>query len=110
MHALQVRFNLGSDALTNGSLGGWVAGGDIITAVAMLAPDYINVVRGVIGGLVDIQIMGVCDGSATMPATYGGISLGLGIHAVPATISTTTPMADAPAVGTCGYTAPGDGG
>ncbi len=109
LHRLQVRANLTATELANGSLGGWVGGDDVITGVAMLAPDYISVVRGVIGGLVDIQsAAGVCDGSASTPPAYGGISLGLGIHAVPATLTTT--LVDAPATGTCGWSAPTEAG
>jgi len=113
LHEVQLRANLttgASAALDSGDLGGWVGGDDVINAVAMLAPDYVAVVRGVIGGLVDIQIMGICDGSSMNPARYGGISVGLGIHALPATISTTTPSAAMQAAGTCGYTPPGDAG
>ncbi len=110
LHQLQVRANITATGLANGSLGGWVGGSDVVDAVAMIAPDYVAVVRGVIAGLVDIQINMSCGDSSANPPTYGGIAVGLGLRAVPATISTTTPIADMQAAGTCGYSAPGDGG
>ncbi len=109
LHRLQVRANVATDSLSNGSLGGWVGGDDVITGVAMIAPEYLAVIRSIIGGLVDIQsAAGVCDGSALTPPAYGGISLGLGIHAVPASLTTT--IVDGPAAGTCGVPAPTDAG
>lgn len=108
LHRLQVRANLTAAALANGSLGGWVAGQDVVDGVALIAPDYITVVQGVIGGLVDIQANGTCGDATATPPTFGGIGLGLGIHAVPATLTTT--LVDAPATGTCGWSAPTDAG
>jgi hypothetical protein len=112
LHQVQMRANLTAGAtgeLASGSLGGWVGGQDVIDAVSMIAPDYVSVVRGVIGGLVDIQINMTCGDQTADPPTFGGIAVGLGIHAVPAVISTTTPSAAAQAAGTCGYAMP-DGG
>jgi hypothetical protein len=110
LNQVQFRGNVSATEIATGNLGGWVGGEEVITAVRMIAPSYEAVVRGVIGGLVDIQVQGICDGSAMMPPRYGGIAVGFAVHAIPATISTTTPIATTQAAGTCGYTAPGDGG
>ncbi len=106
MRALQLRANIADDGLSNGSFGGWVKGDDFFTPCCFQCCD-LNVMRAVIGGLVDVQLDGLCDGSANTPPTWGGISLGFGIHAVRATIA---PMiANGPMPGTCGYVVP-DGG
>ena len=69
-----------------------------------------------LGGLVDLRIdpvsgelngdpsIGVCDlrPPDASVRTFGGLGIGLGLSAIPARISTTTPIADAPAPGTCG--------
>lgn len=100
--AIQLRANIANDGLSNGSFGGWVKGDDLITPCLHCGLDYLNVVRGVIGGLADIQLDGVCDGSSLTPQTFGGISLGFGIHAVPAII--VPRIVSGPPDGACGST------
>ncbi len=102
LHELHVRADVALEGLTNGSLGGWVLGDDLIPRNDPYGND-----RGVIGALTDIQLNGVCDGSALRPPRYGGISMGLGIHGVPATIASGPgAIVSGPGVGTCGHTPP----
>ncbi len=107
LHGLQIRANVAADALSIGSLGGWIGGDEFLTDLAVNDPYYITVRRGIIGALCDVEVNRVCDGSALNPPRFGGISIGLGIHGVPATIASgPAAIVSGPAVGTCGYTPP----
>jgi hypothetical protein len=113
-----VRADLGAGGmnLDRGDLGGYVAGQQVIDAVTAIAPMYAMLVQSAIGGLIDIQLplypdpTGVCVSMMGTTHQYGAISLGLGIHAVPAVIDMANPIAANRMPGTCGYVAPGDGG
>jgi hypothetical protein len=109
LHNAQVRADLGAGgaSLDRGDLGGYAEGNQIRDAVCMIQPSYCSVVEGAIGGLVDIQLMGVCDNAMGSMHTYGGIGLGLGLHAVPAVIDAMHPIAATRMPGTCGATTGG---
>jgi hypothetical protein len=108
LHEFRLRANVASSSLSNGSLGGWVAAADTLRPCFGLGCDQVQ--RGVLGGLVDIQVSMICDGSALTPPRYGGISLGMGFHAVTAQIDPVTPIVDGPMPGTCGADAGVDAG
>ncbi len=104
---LQLRADVTSGGLLNGSLGGWVLGDDLIVVRSIWCYSDCQQLRRILGGLVDIEVDTICDGSALFPPRYGGISIGLGIHGVPATIATGPgAIVSGPGVGTCGYTPP----
>jgi hypothetical protein len=102
IHAMRMRGDITPDALANGNLGGWDTGDDLVMQMQAVAPAmYHDVIPLLISGFVDVQQMGVCHTSGSMPR-LGGVSLGAGFAAVPAVISTTMPHAAAPTAGVCG--------
>ncbi len=109
-HHATLAMDLTADLGTRGNFGGWVDSVRVIEWFASLAPDYISVARGVVGGLVDIQVNRVCDGSANTPPTYGGISIGFGFDAVRVQLDPVTPVVDAPQPGSCEAAGSGDAG
>jgi hypothetical protein len=99
---MRMRGDITPAGLTNGNLGGWDPGSDLVMQLQMIAdPMYHDIIPTLIGGFVDIQQMGICRTSGSMPR-LGGVSLGAGFDAVPATISTSMPIASAPSSGVCG--------
>ncbi len=107
LHALQVRFDLAStlDRGTNGNLGGWAPGNELVDAIDRIAPGFREAVEAILAGVVDVRLPGMTTcvdrTTPTMPQ-FGGASMGLGAQLVRARVSTTTPVAARPAVGTCG--------
>lgn len=101
-HDAQIAFDVSSTQLTRGDLGAWVAGDDMVAFLLSVAPDQAAFIRTVVGSLVDHEVNGVCSDLTAAPPRFGGISVGFGVHAVPATISTTVPIATGPADGVCG--------
>ncbi len=100
-HHATLAMDLTADLGTRGNFGGWVDASRVIEWFARSAPDYVSVVRGVLGGLVDIQVNGVCDGTAITPPAFGGISIGFGFDAVRVQLDPVNPVADAATLPHC---------
>jgi hypothetical protein len=99
LHAARFRADIGIGALDRGTLGGFTPPEELVQpSKCWQCPDPFQV----IGGLVDIQMDGICDGSNLNPRGFGAIGMGLGVHAVSATISISQPIADARIPGSCG--------
>lgn len=96
----QLRVNLTEAGGSNGNLGGSFNGGQLLTTIMQLAPDFATQGASLIGGFVDIEEGGICANRNAMPPQFGGIGVGLGFTLVPATVAA-TPIADR-AAGTCG--------
>jgi hypothetical protein len=111
LRAPQLRINISETGGTQGNLGGYVNGGDLITTLCMnqQTMSFCSLVMTAVGGLVDIDSlnlgMGMCVDTAMR--RYGGIGMGLGIRTTIARVSTTPAAAQMP--GTCGAATP-DGG
>lgn len=102
IHAMRMRGDVTPDGISNGNLGGWDTGDNLVTQLRMIAPpQYAPIIPGLVGGFVDVQLMGVCRTGGSTPR-LGGVSLGAGFTAVPATLSTTMQVASAQMPGTCG--------
>lgn len=106
LSSTQLRLNVTATAGTQGNLGGYVLGSQVVTAVTMLAPDFATVVQGAIGGFVDVQVNGICDDPSMNPHAYGGIAVGLGLTTTSARLAANPIVADRP-VGACGASNPG---
>jgi hypothetical protein len=106
MHSIQLRANIAANGLSMGSVGGMMHGEDLIQPCLHCGDSYLGVAETVIGGLVDVQRGGVCGNLSMMPPRFGprfgGISVGFGIHAIPAVISSRTPIVAADIPGMCG--------
>lgn len=92
----QIRMTLTADRGTNGNLGGFLLRSEVVTAICNGFAQFCEVARSLVDGLVDVQT-GTPAGCA-MP--NGGISLGLGLTAVRATIAATPVTGAQP--GMCG--------
>lgn len=80
------------------------------TFTPLTPPDGVNVLRGVVGGLADIEADGICGDRATTPPTFGAISIGFGFDAVRVQLDATNPVADGPMPGTCAFVGAADAG
>jgi hypothetical protein len=102
VHAVRLRANLTSAGLTNGNFGGYLDGSELRDTACAATPAYCAVLSGAVGGLVDLQSLGICEDTTTTPPTLGNIGAGYGLRAVPAVIAGVGNQAP----GTCGYSAP----
>jgi len=96
---------------TNGDMGGYVSGNALVAAVIAIVPDFGPAVEAILSGVVDVRLPGMTmcvDRSNPTMTQFGGISMGLGISTVRATIRPAA--ASARTMGMCGFTAAGDGG
>ncbi len=110
-HHVSIAMDVSADLGTRGNLGGWVDAEPVIAWFIAADPSgYGRWIRGIAGGLVDIQVSGICDGSAMTPPTYGGISIGFGFDAVRVQLDPVTPVVDAPQPGSCEAAGSADGG
>lgn len=103
MHAAHLRFDLGADGSgSRGNFGAFVLGSELVrTAVSVFEGVGFteDQFAAVIGGLIDVQVDGVCATTSPM-LRYGGFGVGYGMTFVPARVAT-PPVVDAPAPGTC---------
>ena len=102
LHALRLRGDVTPSGIARGNLGGWDTADDLVSQLSMLAPTYASLLPTVVSTFVDVQIAGVCIDRSMHPPALGGVSLGAGFAAVPASLSTTAPIATAQTPGTCG--------
>ncbi len=113
LNQAQVRLSLSNDGMTgtNGDMGGYVSGNALVAAVIAIVPDFGPAVEAILSGVVDVRLPGMTmcvDRSNPTMTQFGGISMGLGISTVRATIRPAA--ASARTMGMCGFTAAGDGG
>jgi hypothetical protein len=101
---VQLRSDFAPTNLTNAEFGGIVSGADLLVPVlfATRATFPRATVISVFGALVDVETNGICVMPSSNQTVYGGVSFGFAFTAVSATISTRTPIADAPIAGMCG--------
>lgn len=102
IHAMRLRGDVTPAGITNGNLGGWDTGDDLVAQLTIVAPTYASLLPSVIAGFVDYQLMGICIDRTMHPWHLGGVSLGTGFSAVTAAIDTTAPIADTQRLDTCG--------
>lgn len=103
LRSTQLRITMNADGTgSNGNLGAYVKGNDLVDAVAAIpqAAMYRMQLVGVLGGLIDVQVDGVCATSGANPM-FGGLGLGLGFTTVPARLAA-TPIVMARPAGACG--------
>ena len=72
------------------------------------APEYVSLLRGVIGGLVDLTVNGSCGDQTAMPPTFGAVSIGFAFKALPVQIDAAHPVVTVPEPASC--LDPGDAG
>jgi hypothetical protein len=102
LHTPRVRMDLSEQGGTNGNLGGWVAGSELVETLVALRPDQRTLIESSVGSFVDIRVGSDCGSN---PRALGGVSLGIGIWMIPARVSETAPIAERRTPGTCGTTA-----
>jgi hypothetical protein len=105
LQATRMRFDVAATAISNGNLGGWVAGDELRATASALAPGFDTIVEGAVGSLTDVQVAGTCfvPRAGATPPRYGGVSMGLGLAGLRARIHPTVPIVASQSPGTCGF-------
>ncbi len=99
---LMIAADLTPEGATNGNFGGWVDGQTLGDEFVRIAPEYEGIVRGIVAGMTDLSVNGLCSDSTASPARIGRVGFGLGFDLVRATIDPNNPVVAAALPGTCG--------
>jgi hypothetical protein len=124
LHGLRARVSLTATGGTQGNLGGWASGGELVSIACASFPMYCTLVTTLAASVVDLSVntaatpQALCmmgqtgchcgEDTSMMGANLGGISMGFGFELASTTVA---PMADMGVMpGQCGYSPPSDGG
>jgi len=97
LHGTQPRFDVATNGIGRGAIGGYILVNELVDAVAALAPSFSFQVDTLLRGAYDTGAL--ADGRIRRS---GGMSAAFDLNGVPATASSTAPAVPMLAAGTCG--------